>query len=71
MPAWYTGVYGAVQVKKIVLKFERDEDLALYERLSADAKKQRYPITVYTLLVLLQAYPAASTDEAGPTESSE
>lgn len=58
-------------MKKIVLKFEREEDLALYERLSVDAKKQRYPITVYTLLVLLQAYPAASTDAATLPESSE
>ena len=43
--------------KRLYLKFSQPEDLALYDRLEADAKKQRYPIQVYLMLVLLQAYP--------------
>ena len=43
--------------KRIYLKFEREEDLELYERLQADAVKQRYDVQTYILLVLLQAYP--------------
>ena len=52
--------------KRIYLKFSEPEDLALYQRLEKDAKKQRYPLSVYLMLVLLQAYPPVSdTDAAG------
>ena len=44
--------------KRIFLSFQRDEDLALYERLARDAEKKRYPLSTYVLLVLLEAYPA-------------
>ena len=44
--------------KRLYLKFAEPEDLSLYDRLEADAKKQRYPIQTYIMLVLLQAYPA-------------
>ena len=44
--------------KWFFLNFEREEDLALYERLARDAEKKRYPLSTYVLLVLLEAYPA-------------
>lgn len=59
------------QEKRIYLKFTEPEDLALYERLERDAKKQRYPLTVYALLVLLQAYPETGKDVAGQPETSQ
>lgn len=51
--------------KRLYLKFAQPEDLALYDRLEADAKKQRYPIQTYLMLVLLQAYPPVSDTNAG------
>lgn len=52
--------------KRLYLKFEREEDLALYERLQADAVKQRYDVQTYILLVLLQAYPAPDKAPENP-----
>src|ERR1700677_2073127 len=49
--------------KRIYLKFEREEDLALYARLTRDAEKQRYDVQTYILLVLLQAYPEPDITE--------
>lgn len=46
--------------ERLYLKFSEPEDLALLERLKSDAKKQRYPIQTYIMLVLLQAYPETS-----------
>jgi hypothetical protein len=43
--------------KRLFLSFTEPEDLALYDRLVADAKKQRYPLGTYVMLVLLAAYP--------------
>jgi hypothetical protein len=43
--------------KRIYLQFERPEDLELYDRLAKDAVEKRYDLPVYTLLVLLAAYP--------------
>ena len=48
--------------KKLYIKFERDEDLALFARLEADAVKQRYDVQTYILLVLLQAYPGTAPE---------
>jgi len=42
----------------VYVKFTEPEDIALFERLAADAKSKRYPIDVYITLVLLEAYPA-------------
>jgi len=50
-------------VKRLYLKFSLPEDEALYARLEADAKKQRYDVATYILLVLLQAYPAPPEGE--------
>lgn len=47
--------------KSLYLKFTEPEDLALYDRLVADAKVKRYEPNVYALLVLLEAYPAPAT----------
>lgn len=57
--------------KRLYLKFTEPEDLALYDRLTADAKKQRYPLQTYIMLVLLQAYPAPDTVSATPPDSPE
>ncbi len=54
------GMSLGIQMKRLYLKFEREDDLALYARLEADAIKQRYDVQTYILLVLLQAYPAPS-----------
>ena len=56
-------------MKRLYLKFEREEDLALYARLEADAKKQRYDPATYILLVLLQAYPESGTGPESPPAS--
>lgn len=48
--------------KRLYLKFSEPEDLDLLARLEADAKKQRYPIQTYIMLVLLQAYPKPVSD---------
>jgi len=52
--------------KRVFLKFTEAEDLALLERLEKDAKKQRYPLATYIMLVLLQAYP--DTTAGSPQE---
>ena len=57
--------------KRLYLKFTEPEDLALYDRLTADAKKQQYPLQTYIMLVLLQAYPAPDTVSATPQDSLE
>lgn len=44
--------------RRLYLKFTEPEDLDLLGRLEHDAKKQRYDVQTYILLVLLQAYPA-------------
>ncbi len=48
--------------KRLYLKFSEPEDLDLLARLGADAKKQRYPLQTYIMLVLLQAYPRSVSD---------
>jgi hypothetical protein len=48
-------------MKRMYLKFERDEDMRLYERLERDAKEKRYDMQTYVMLVLLQAYPESET----------
>lgn len=57
-------------MKRLYLKFERTEDLALYERLAKDAQERRYDLQTYILLVLLEAYrPLLSgTDAAVATD---
>ena len=50
-------------VKRLYLKFEREEDLALFGRLEKDAEKQRYDVQTYIMLVLLQAYPEPDITE--------
>jgi hypothetical protein len=52
--------------KRVFLKFSEPEDLALLERLEKDAKKQRYPLSTYVMLVLLQAYPVSGTTPENP-----
>jgi hypothetical protein len=54
-------------VERLYLKFSEPEDLALLQRLKTDAKKQRYSLQTYIMLVLLQAYPAPESgkDAAG------
>ena len=49
--------------KRIQLSFTEPEDLALYERLAKDAKKRRYTIQTYAILVLLEAYPDQQKEE--------
>jgi hypothetical protein len=51
--------------KSLFIRFTRPEDLALYERLVRDAEQKRYPVQVYALLVLLEAY----RDEEAPQAS--
>ena len=48
--------------KRVFLKFVEPEDLALLKRLETDAKKQRYPLQTYIMLVLLQAYPGTGPE---------
>lgn len=52
--------------KRLFLSFTEPEDLALLDRLERDAKKKRYPLSTYVLLVLLEAYP--DTDSANLPE---
>jgi hypothetical protein len=51
-------------VERVYLKFSEPDDLALLQRLKVDAKKQRYPLQTYIMLVLLQAYPEPLKEES-------
>ncbi len=48
--------------RRLFLSFTEPEDLALLERLERDAKKRRYPIQTYVMLVLLEAYKDVPED---------
>jgi hypothetical protein len=44
--------------KSVYVEFTQPDDLALYDRLVADAKADRRDLDVYILMVLLRVYPA-------------
>jgi hypothetical protein len=54
--------------KRLFLKFERPEDIALLDRLEKDASdsKRRYDVQTYILLILHEAYPAPNTASENP-----
>jgi len=49
--------------KSVYVKFTEEDDLALYNRLAADAKSDRRDLDLYILLVLHKAYPASEEVE--------
>ena len=49
--------------KRVQLSFQRPEDVALYERLSAMAYDRRYDLPTFLLLALQEAFPLQKTDE--------
>lgn len=42
--------------KSAYVKFEQQEDIALFEKLTEDAKAKRYDVGTHILLFLLQNY---------------
>ena len=57
--------------KRVQLSFQRPEDVALYERLSAMAFDRRYDLSVFLLIALHEAFPLPGTGEEGRQGSSE
>jgi hypothetical protein len=57
--------------KRVQLSFQRPEDVALYERLSAMAFDRRYDLSTFILLSLQEAFRGVGTGEANPPASPE
>ena len=57
--------------RRMYLSFTEPEDIKLLERLERDAKKRRYPLATYVLLVLLEAYPEGCIDSGNRPATSE
>lgn len=57
--------------KRVQLSFQRPEDVALYERLSAMAFDRRYDLSVFLLIALHEAFRVDGTGAEGGQESSE
>ncbi len=50
--------------KRVQLSFQRSDDVALFERLSAMAWDRRYDLGTFLILALHEAFPSAGTDAA-------
>lgn len=57
--------------KRVQLSFQRPEDVALFERLSAMAYERRYDLPTFLLLALQEAFPLPGRDEVGHPVSPE
>ena len=51
--------------KRVQISFQRPEDVALFERLSAMAFERRYELPVFLILALHEAFPLPDKDAAG------
>ncbi len=52
--------------RALTIRFTEPEDLDLYERMEAEAKKNRYPLAVYALLGLHGRFPGSEPDVPVP-----
>ncbi len=48
--------------RALTIRFTEPEDLDLYDRMEAEAKKNRYPLAVYALLGLHGRFPGSEPD---------